>query len=552
VAAERKRLGAFYTPERLSQILTDWAIRSASDLILEPSFGGCGFLTAARRRLELLGADAPKKQIYGCDIDGGAFEFLAEALGRPIDHSRFLHKDFLETSALEDWPLLFDATIGNPPYIPYQSIQEKTRKDLIQRANIRGVKLGGKSSLWAHFLFHAVSFVAFGGRMAWVLPGSFLQADYAVNIRKYIARSFSDVVCVLMHQRFFKTEGTEEETVVLLAKGRGDYSSESAITFHDALDLVGLERIIFGWESGETVGQKLVGRPSLLSVDKKIARIYGELEKDNACIHLGDLVKVNIGLVTGANNFFVINEATKRAAHLDRNDVLPVLSKFKFAQGLSFSQYDYDLLIKEGERGFLISTAKMPDEGTGLFNYLQQFSEEEREKVSTFKKREVWHAPGDERFPDGFFPVMNHHGPRLVLNSLGLNCTNTIHRVYFREHMPDEQKKLVAISLLTSFSQISAEFVGRRYGSGVLKHEPREAEKIALFLPQVISREMIEDYYLEIDTLLRQGKHDEASAKADEVVFSSLTNGAYKANVLALALCKVRELRKTNRHRLGG
>ncbi|CAI8774411.1 adenine-specific DNA-methyltransferase [Pseudomonas chlororaphis] len=550
-AAERKRLGAFYTPEKLSQILTDWAIRASSDLILEPSFGGCGFLVAARRRLTQLGANDPKAQIYGCDIDNGAFEFLAEALGRPVDQSKFLHKDFLETQALIDWPVLFDATIGNPPYIPYQSIPEAKRKGLVKNAESLGVALGGKSSLWAHFLFHAVSFVAPNGRMAWVLPGSFLQADYAVNVRQYLARSFSDVMCILMHQRFFKAEGTEEETVVLLAKGRGDHASESSLKFYDALDLSELETTIVDWELGKSVGRPLIGRPSLLSVSGRITRVYSELESNETCLYLGDLLKINIGLVTGANKFFVIDQASKVEARLADDDVLPVLSKFKFAQGLSFSLSDFESLIDDGGRGYLVSSEEPPVEGSGLFEYLQSFSVEERGKVSTFKKREIWHSPSDGKIPDGFFPVMNHHGPRLVLNNLGVNCTNTIHRAYFQDGLSEHKKKLIAISLLTSFSQISSEFVGRRYGSGVLKHEPREAEKIALMLPDGISHDVIDNYYSQIDILLRHGKHDEASAKADEVIFGSLPQGNYKADMLALALCKVRELRKNNRYRSG-
>lgn len=550
-AAERKRLGAFYTPENLSQILTNWAIRNSEDLVLEPSFGGCGFLVAARRRLAELGARDPREQIYGCDVDDGAFEFLAETLGQPVDQSKFLHKDFLETKALADWPVLFDATIGNPPYIPYQAIPSEKRKKLVKSAESLGVTLGGKSSLWAHFLFHAVSFVAPGGRMAWVLPGSFLQADYAAKIRQFLAESFSDVLCILMHQRFFKEEGTEEETVVLLAKGRSNDLPKCTPLFIDALNLEALESSIFDWESGRAVGRPLLGRPSLLSVSEEVSKVYSEVEKRVDCYLLGDLLKINIGLVTGANKFFVIDREAKSDARLVDSDVIPVLSKFKFAQGLNFKLSDFENIIDSGERGYLVNSVTFPKKGTGLFEYLDKFGAVEREKVSTFKKRPIWHLPSDGKIPDGFFPVMNHHGPRLVINELGINCTNTIHRVYFKESLSILDRKLVAISLLTSFSQISAEFVGRRYGSGVLKHEPREAEKIAVVLPTALSSHMVDECYFKIDSLLRLGKHDEATAYADEIIFGRLALEQYKSNILSLALCKVRELRKTNRYRSG-
>ena len=71
----KKKLGAFYTPNNLCQILADWAITSSEDKVLEPSFGQCGFLDASRLRLEALGSIDPRKNIYGCDIDPNAFDF---------------------------------------------------------------------------------------------------------------------------------------------------------------------------------------------------------------------------------------------------------------------------------------------------------------------------------------------------------------------------------------------------------------------------------------------------------------------------------------------
>lgn len=549
--AERKRLGAFYTPEVLSRILSNWAIQKPSDIILEPSFGGCGFLVAASRRLEELGAESPKDQICGCDVDDGAFEFLANTLGQPVNSKNFLHGDFLSLRSLEDWPTLFDATIGNPPYIPYQSILEDWRHQLIQRASALGVSLGGKASLWAHFLIHAVSFVAPGGRMAWVLPGSFLQADYAINVRRYLSQSFGDVICILMHERFFKTEGTEEETVVLLAKNRGHYPDGSTINFIDSLDVARLQVIIDAWESGVPQGQPLEGRPSFLSASESVANIYKELCGEDECHVLGDVLQVNIGVVTGANQFFVIDKNKAAGAGLRSSSLLPVLSKFRFSKGLSFTGEDFAALVNDGSRGYLISPKTPPATGSALAQYLDGFTVEARSKVSTFKKRSIWYAPDDGRIPDAFFPVMNHHGPRLVLNDAKVTCTNTIHRAFFYDSITGLQRKLVSISMLTSFSQLSAEFVGRRYGSGVLKHEPREAEKIAVYLPLTATMAEVDAIYAHIDGLLRQEKYSEASLAADNFIFNRIKGGEAIASTFALALAEIRELRKTNRFKLG-
>ena len=61
----RRRIGAYYTPPGITRILSTWAIRSVDDLVLEPSFGGCGFIDAVKNRLSELGAEDPAEHVYG-------------------------------------------------------------------------------------------------------------------------------------------------------------------------------------------------------------------------------------------------------------------------------------------------------------------------------------------------------------------------------------------------------------------------------------------------------------------------------------------------------
>jgi len=47
--SEKKQYGIFYTPKRVTDILCKWAIRSKTDKVLEPSFGGCKFIESSDR-----------------------------------------------------------------------------------------------------------------------------------------------------------------------------------------------------------------------------------------------------------------------------------------------------------------------------------------------------------------------------------------------------------------------------------------------------------------------------------------------------------------------
>ena len=107
VSPSKKDLGAFYTPAELTDLLCDWSIRNSEDTVLEPSFGGCGFLRSAQRRIGAIGNKSPNNQIYGCDIDPEAFNFLATTFEAPIDLARFQKCDFMNLQPSSEWPLSF-------------------------------------------------------------------------------------------------------------------------------------------------------------------------------------------------------------------------------------------------------------------------------------------------------------------------------------------------------------------------------------------------------------------------------------------------------------
>lgn len=543
---ERRILGAYYTPERLSQLLTDWAIRTPDDTVLEPSFGGCGFLATARDTLTRLGSLDPVQQIHGCDIDPVAFEYLEEVFGATADTSGFIERDFLDCTTVETWPERFSVVLANPPYIPHHRIGKIRVRELWARSQgIAGVK--GRASLWAYFLSHAVSLLAVGGRMAWVLPGAFLQADYAAPIRRYLGQHFARSVAFIIHERLFLTEGADEETIILLADGHG-LPATRGLEIGEAGTLAALEALIVEWGANAWTGRTGDITPAMLSFTDEAHDQFNQLAEAESTVRLADLARVQIGLVTGDNPFFVLDRAACAAANLADDDCSRVLSKFRAATGISLSAADLDTYDGVGGRSFLVQSGAEPM-SQALQAYLESYPAERREHVSTFRKRPHWSTISDGKTPDAFFPVMHHNGPRLVLNADALNCTNTIHRVFFADDVTAERQRLAALSMLTTFSQISAELCGRRYGSGVLKHEPRDADRIQLMMPHGVDPEDLEQVYTMADAASRKGDGEAVRAIADAALlrWSNITFSADQRAVLTVTLEAMRTRRRPDR-----
>lgn len=545
---ERKRLGAFYTPAALSDLLCNWAITSPSDLVLEPSFGGCGFLESGVSRLRHLGAKEPNKHLFGCDIDTRAFDHLSQRFGGLVDLDNFKKANFLTFARPDGWPPSFDAVVGNPPYLSYHHIHESDRTVAQQKLAQAGFDIPLKSSTWAYFVALSLDFLREGGRFAWVLPGSFLQTNYATPLRNYLASKFRRVHAFQIRERLFLYEGTDEQTIILLADG---FSAEGIVGASDDISMSVCENVeelpdaITFWETAEEASIATCGQAVVNSIAHEARACFEALANLKQCKSFSELAVVRIGLVTGANYYFLLSPTEAVSAGLKKEDLHHTLGKFIDAPGLSFSKRDRLSNEERDRRCLLVHSETAQSNNKRIQAYLDLFPKNEIKSISTFKKRSAWPRTDDGKKPDAFFPVMHHLGPKIVLNHAKINCTNTIHRVYFREPLTANTKKLIAISFLTTFSQLSAEIVGRKYGSGVLKHEPREAERVQLILPTQKRSSSINKIYKAIDTLLRSGNLDEARKKADMFILAPILKNDFEKfqSLLDEALVKTRALR---------
>ena len=553
---DRKQLGIYYTPSSAARILCTWAIRDSGDLVLEPSFGACGFLEAARDRLKDVGAVQWRDNLFGCDIDPEAFSgYLEPKLGLKAQNGRFLSRNFLSVQPDDFACGSFDVIVGNPPYVSYHNMDAHQRM-VSELAMVRiGLDSGPKSSLWAHFLLYAMSFLNEGGKMAWLLPSSFLYADYAERIREHIEERFERSLIVQLGQRLFLSEGTEESTAVLLAEG---YTSERADTsvsnrppgsmlLDFAKMLPELEESIEEWMQGKDKAKPFEGRAAAVYLSGEVKSVMERASEAGSLVQLGDIADIRIGIVTGANSFFIIDEAKANEYGLPDEVLHPILAKFSMAPGMILTRADLALARAEGKRLLLVGTehADLTAKASALRNYLASIPRSKRHANKTFNRRELWHRPDDGCSPDAFFPYMYHHGPRLILNEAETTSTNTIHRVYFKEESFTIHNKLpgytsegstvekirlskmgwrrmCALSILSTFSQLSGELQGRSYGAGILKHEPSEAKRILLILPRPDSEDVVDTTFQQVDRLLRIGNFDEARMVADCFVLKAL------------------------------
>lgn len=68
----KKATGSYYTSASITEYIANWAIRTTTDSLLEPSFGDGVFLEAAIKRYKSLGVKKPK--IFGVELQAQPYK----------------------------------------------------------------------------------------------------------------------------------------------------------------------------------------------------------------------------------------------------------------------------------------------------------------------------------------------------------------------------------------------------------------------------------------------------------------------------------------------
>jgi adenine-specific DNA-methyltransferase len=198
----RRRRGIFYTPDPLAHRIAEWAVTQPGATVLDPSFGGCAFLRAAVSRLRHLRAPRAARQVFGADRDPAARTWLSSILEQGADEKQFLFEDFLSLRPRQ-FRTLFSAVLGNPPYVKHHSLPQRLQRAAARALTENELRLSAMASYWAYFALHSIDFVAPGGRLALILPGSLVHADYASVVRSSLTNAFGKVTAIFLQERIF-------------------------------------------------------------------------------------------------------------------------------------------------------------------------------------------------------------------------------------------------------------------------------------------------------------------------------------------------------------
>lgn len=561
---ERHKLGQYYTPPPIIELITEMCIKSPDDKVLDPACGSGGFLVKVYHKLK----DLKKKenpfaeddklheeilnQLYGIDIN--PFPAQLSSINLAVRNLKVTSKninlvvsDFFKVKPTTGIiPKELDAIVTNPPYTRQEEMEYKDqiREEALTYSDGSKISLDARAGIYAYFFTHAAKFMKNHSMMGQITSDTWLDVGFGQDLKRFFIEHFKIHAIVWYDIRAFQSALVGTCITILEKEDSKENRDRNIVKFARIKKSMPIEKIVSiiedskrGFEN-ELLGITLKKQSEIEPKAKwgpflRAPAIYFKLSMNEKMARMAEISEVKRGYTTGANEFFYLDKEKIRLWGIEKRFLEPIVTSPKNIQirlttkeisewlltihetkeelsslnALKYIEHgeDVDVRIRGGK-----------DKGENVKGY---------QNLSTLKARDIWYSiPKREPAPLLFSCKI---WERLVV---AVNEAKVQADKAFYEIRPKNTKDINVLAgiLNSTLTALFAELYGRFYGGGVLELEIYECKDLPVVNPEKLTskeRRKIEDAFSQVCEA--QNKGDEkleltARMELDNAVFDVL------------------------------
>lgn len=448
----RKKYAQFFTPVQIADFMASWVLGNHNTCvdILEPAFG-LGVFTKALHKI------SSNFRVEGYDIDKTIYSYASDILLDSEMQISLFNEDYLTAS----WTSKYDGIICNPPYLKFHDYDNATLVPLINRK--LKTQLNGFTNIYTLFLLKSIAQMKEDGRLAYIIPSEFLNADYGVEVKRALLKSgvLKHVIVVDFTQCAFDDALTT--ACILLCEKDG---CSNVVHFSNIRDVEDLCSSLTSHTTYNTC-----------ELDPEVKwKQYYESSRSSKYDHLvpfSTFAKVTRGIATGANNYFTFKSSKADLYNLPNECLLPCVCHAVDIQGDFFTPNDFELLAKSDKSVFLFN-GNANSTNIHVKKYLKLGVDNGIDKKYLTSSRSPWYAIEKRQPSPIWVSVFNRNGLRFVRNDALVHNLTTFHCVY---NIGEVNTDILFSYLLTDVAKEILLDNSRQYGNGLVKFEPNDLNK---------------------------------------------------------------------------
>jgi hypothetical protein len=483
---ERNRLGQFATPPALAFDVLDHARRLLPATVpirfLDPGIGTGSFYSALLRVF-------PAEQIAaatGFEIDPHYGQPAREIW---LDYPLEIRLDDFTAATPPEMSGQYNLIVCNPPYVRHHHL-DAAEKIRLQTATTSacGVRFGGLAGLYCHFIGLSHAWLSDNGLAAWLVPSEFMDVNYGGALKKYLLHH----VELLRIHRFDPNDLQFADALV----------SSAVVWFRKRRPRPGhTVEFTYGGTHAIPAHTRTVPASVLYSEAKWTRFPVDDVRAVNDGLKLADFFKIQRGIATGNNQFFIMTRDQIEERNLPRELFKPILPGPRYVP-MDVIEAEPDGTPKIERQMFLLDCrlpeAEIKNRYANLWTYLETGVPAVSMRYLC-RYRSPWYSQ-ENRPPAPF--VCTYMGRdlkrgrpiRFILNRSQATAANVYLMLYpkpvlARALARDKDNALKVWTILNEIDLRSLLGEGRVYGGGLYKMEPRElanvpADDLAALFPE--------------------------------------------------------------------
>lgn len=464
-----RQKGQFWTPSWVAKAMICYVAKNNS-IIFDPAIGKGAFYTALQE------LNLPEELSFeGFDIDSN---IINQAISENIfgNNCSIEIRDFL----LNPPSRKYFSIVANPPYLRHHRLSLKTKEHLKHLTyRIMGDFLDGRTGYHVYFLLQSLYNLSEGGRLAFIMPADTAEGVFSKKLWNWITKHYCLECVVTFDHSASPFPGVDTNPLIFFISNskpkQNIYWVKCLKQYSD--DLFNFINSNFSNQTFSTL--KIIKQNLSDALSLGLSRDPDNNHKST--FKLLDFAKVMRGIATGANEYFYLNEEQVKKHNLPNQFLHYAISR---TRDVNTSEITYSLIEgmkNENKPIYLFSPdgRKINDFPVSVQKYLKIGENKGLPKFSLISTRQPWYKMEKRIAPPFLFAYLGRRNARFIKNTANIIPLTGFLCIYPHNNDISYIDKLWEI-LQNEDTIKNLCLVGKSYGSGAIKVEPRSLEQLPI------------------------------------------------------------------------